>query len=101
MSPPAQPPLPTFEVQLAAPDISRWLDGNTGVRGFITRDSGAAGPHVALLAIAHGNEIGGAIVLDRLLEGGLAPRHGRLTFGFVNIAAYERFDPRHPTASRF
>ena len=101
MSPISQTALPSFEVHLTAPDISRWLPGNTGVRGFITRDSGAAGPHVALLAIAHGNEIAGAIVLDRLLETRLAPTRGKLTFGFVNLAAYERFDPRQPTASRF
>jgi predicted deacylase len=101
MSPISQPALPSFEVHLTAPDIGRWLPGNTGVRGFITRDSGVAGPHVALLAIAHGNEIAGAIVLDRLLETRLAPTRGRLTFGFVNPAAYERFDPRQPTASRF
>ena len=31
----------------------------------------------------------------------LTPTRGRLTFGFVNLAAYERFDPRQPTASRF
>ena len=101
MSPISQPALPSFEVHLTAPDIGRWLPGNTGVRGFITRDSGVAGPHVALLAIAHGNEIAGAIVLDRLLETRLSPTRGRLTFGFVNPAAYERFDPRQPTASRF
>jgi predicted deacylase len=101
MSPIAQPALPSFEVHLTAPDIGRWLPGNTGVRGFITRDSGVAGPHVALLAIAHGNEIAGAIVLDRLLETRLSPTRGRLTFGFVNPDAYERFDPRQPTASRF
>ena len=85
MSPISQPALPSFEVHLTAPDIGRWLPGNTGVRGFITRDSGVAGPHVALLAIAHGNEIAGAIVLDRLLETRLAPTRGRLTFGFVNL----------------
>jgi len=101
MSPSAQPPLPSFEVQIAAPDIRRWIGGNTGIPGFITRESGTAGPHVALLALAHGNEIAGAIVLDRLLEGGLMPAQGSLTFGFVNLAAFERFDPRHPTLSRF
>ncbi len=101
MSPVAQPPLPPFEVHLRAPDISRWLPGNTGIRGFTTRRSGTPGPHVALLAVTHGNEISGAIVLDRLLGSGLTPRRGRLTFGFVNIAAFERFDPRQPTASRF
>jgi predicted deacylase len=101
MPPIAQPPLPAFEVRLTAPDIGRWLAGNTGIRGFTTRDSGVAGPHVALLAITHGNEIAGAIVLDRLLEAELKPTRGRLTFGFVNLAAYQRFDPRQPTASRF
>ena len=101
MSPVPQPPLPTFEVHISAPDIRRWLSGNTGIPGFITRDSGTAGPHVALLAIAHGNEIAGAVVLDRLLQAGVSPTRGRLTFGFVNIAAYERFDPRQPTLSRF
>ena len=50
MSPIAQPPLPSFEVRLVAPDIGRWLAGNTGIRGFTTRDSGEPGPHVALLA---------------------------------------------------
>jgi predicted deacylase len=101
MSPLAQPSLPSFEVRLSAPDIGPWLQGNTGVRGFTTRDSKTAGPHVALLAITHGNEIAGAIVLDRLLQTGLRPSRGRLTFGFVNLAAYERFDPRQPTISRF
>src|SRR5579863_719449 len=101
MSPIPQPPLPAFDVRLAAPDIGRWLAGNTGIPGFTTRESGVAGPHVALLAIAHGNEIAGAIVLDRLLSAGVVPLRGKLSFGFVNLAAYERFDPRQPTASRF
>jgi predicted deacylase len=101
MSPIPQPPLPAFEVQITAPDIGRWLEGNTGVPGFTTRDSGVAGPHVALLALSHGNEIAGAIVLDRLLQAGLVPSRGKLTFGFANLAAFERFDPRQPTASRF
>ena len=101
MSPIVQPPLPSFEVPLLASDISHWLPGNTGIRGFTTRDSGVPGQHVALLAITHGNEIGGAIVLDRLLADGLTPTRGKLTFGFVNLTAYARFDPRQPTASRF
>lgn len=101
MPTPVQPPLPLFPVHLSAPDIRGWITGNTGVPGFTTRDSGIAGPHVALLAIMHGNEIAGAIVLDRLLRSGLVPTHGRLTFGFGNLVAYERFDPRQPTTSRF
>lgn len=96
-----QPPLPQFDVRLAAPDIGAWMVGNTGIQGFTTRTSGRPGPHVALLALMHGNEIAGAIVLDRLLRSDLAPARGKLTFGFLNIAAYERFDPRQPTLSRF
>jgi predicted deacylase len=96
-----QPPLPQFEVRVSKPDIAAWLPGNTGVKAFTTRDSGQPGLHVALIALIHGNEIAGAIAMDKLLRGGLAPVRGRLTFGFANIAAFARFDPRQPTASRF
>jgi hypothetical protein len=101
MPPIAQPPLPSFDVRLIAPNIGPWIAGNTGVPGFTTRVAHTDGPHIALLAISHGNEIAGAIVLERLLREGLRPARGKLTFGFVNLAAYERFDPRQPTASRF
>jgi predicted deacylase len=94
-------PLPAFKVHLSRPDISRWVAGNTGIPGFTTRDSGRPGPHVAVLSLMHGNEIAGPIVLDRLLRAGLQPTQGKLSFGFVNLAAFEQFDPRRPTASRF
>jgi len=96
-----QPPLPQFDIHLEVPDISAWLRGNTGIPGFTTRDSGKPGPHVALMALIHGNEFAGAIVLDRLLRGGIRPLKGKLTFGFANLAAFARFDARQPTASRF
>jgi len=96
-----QPPLPQFDIHLEVPDISAWLRGNTGIPGFTTRDSGKPGPHVALMALIHGNEYAGAIVLDRLLRGGIRPLKGKLTFGFANLAAFARFDARQPTASRF
>ncbi|HUB11295.1 MAG TPA: succinylglutamate desuccinylase/aspartoacylase family protein [Acetobacteraceae bacterium] len=101
MAPTAPLPLPPFEVRLAAPDLGRWTAGNTGVPGFTSRASPRPGPHVMLLALSHGNEIAGAVALDRLLAAELAPTRGTLTFGFVNLAAFERFDPRHPTLSRF
>jgi hypothetical protein len=102
MGPFASPvPLPDFKVRLAAPDLSRWRPGNTGIPGIITRESRAPGPHVALLSLMHGNEIAGAIVLDDLLRSGLAPRRGRLSFVFANLAAFQRFDPQRPTVSRF
>ena len=49
----------------------------------------------------HGNELAGAIVLDQLLRAGLRPTRGKLSFGFLNLAAFDRFDPLRPTASRF
>jgi len=99
--PPAAPPIPQFAVDLAPPDLGPWVAGNTGVPGFTTRESGLPGPHVALIALTHGNELAGAIVLERLLRERLRPQIGRLTFGFANLAAFARFDARQPTASRF
>ncbi len=93
--------IPQFIVELAPPDLTPWRAGNTGVPGFTTMAATAAGPHVVVVALMHGNEIGGAVVLDRLLRAGLRPRRGRLTVGFANLAAYERFDAAQPTASRF
>ena len=93
--------LPQFDVRLAPPDLSRWLPGNTGLRGVIQIESGRGGPHVALTALMHGNEIAGAIVLDELLRADFRPRCGRLTVGFLNLAAFTRFDAAQPTASRF
>ncbi|HEY1413526.1 MAG TPA: succinylglutamate desuccinylase/aspartoacylase family protein [Rhodopila sp.] len=77
------------------------MPGNTGIPGITTRDSGRPGPHVALLSLMHGNEIAGAIVLDDLLRAGLMPTCGKLSFGFANLAAFNRFDPQRPTVSRF
>ena len=90
-----------FPVQVAAPDLSPWLAGNTGIAGFHQVTAAAPGPHVGIIALIHGNEIAGAIVLDRLLRANLQPRAGRLTLGFANLAAFSRFDPAQPTASRF
>jgi succinylglutamate desuccinylase len=92
---------PRFPVEIPTPDIAPWLAGNTGIRGFTTRDSGKAGPHVVLVCLTHGNEIAGAIVLDQMLRAGVTPAIGKLTFGFANVAAFARFDPENPIASRF
>lgn len=93
--------LPEFKVRLCPPDISPWMAGNTGVPGITTLASDRPGPHVALLSLMHGNELAGAIVLNRLLRTGLRPAQGQLSFGFLNLTAFERFDPLRPTASRF
>jgi predicted deacylase len=102
MKPPSSPPdAPRFDVLINPPDLSPWLAGDRDIPGVITRESGRPGPHVVLLSLMHGNEFAGAIVLDRLLREHLTPLRGKLSVGFVNLAAFERFDPRTPTLSRF
>ncbi|MDD2877000.1 MAG: succinylglutamate desuccinylase/aspartoacylase family protein [Acidiphilium sp.] len=93
--------LPRFEVAVTPPDITPWLNGNTGVRGFSTFAATRSGPHVLILGLIHGNELGGAAALSALLRAGLRPTRGRLTLGLANIDAFARFDPENPTASRF
>ena len=90
-----------YPVELEAPDISSYKEGNTGVDYVYTFDSNTSGPHVMVSAIVHGNELCGAIVLDFLLKNDVRPVAGKLTFGFMNVAAYQRFDPADPGASRF
>ncbi|HYF09713.1 MAG TPA: succinylglutamate desuccinylase/aspartoacylase family protein [Acetobacteraceae bacterium] len=92
---------PDLAVNLAAPDIRRWLPGNCGVPGVWSFAAEAPGPHAAIVGIVHGNEIAGAILLDRWLSAGIRPVRGRLTFIFANCDAFHRFDPADPTASRF
>ena len=88
-------------VELLALDISPHRRGNAGIDYVTTLDSGASGPHVMLSALVHGNELCGAHALDFLLREGIRPQRGRLTLAFMNVAAYARFDPGHPAASRY
>jgi predicted deacylase len=92
--------LPRLLVELAPPELAPWLAGNVmpGVWSFA---AAAPGPHVAVVALMHGNEIAGAVLLDRWLRAGLRPLAGRLTLVLANIDAFARFDPEDPTASRF
>lgn len=91
----AEPP-----VELAAPDIARWR-GDGPIPWVATRESGRPGPHLMILALVHGNEISGAIALDRLLGAGFRPAAGTVSLGFANVAAYRRFDPARPTEARY
>lgn len=91
----------TFPIELEAPDISAYAAGNTGIPYVTTFDSGVAGPHVMVNALTHGNELCGAITLDYLFRNGVRPTRGKLTLGFANVAAFERFNPSQPTASRY
>jgi predicted deacylase len=91
-------PLPCVDVEL--PDIARWARGNTGIPYVWRFASGAAGPHVTVQALTHGNEVCGAIALDWLLNLGIRPTRGTLTLVFANAAAYRTFDRADPYAAR-
>lgn len=90
-----------YPIEVTFPDIATHETSNTGIAYVHTFDSGAAGPHVMINALTHGNEVCGAIVVDALLRAQLRPRRGRLTLAFANVAAYRRFDPAKPDAARF
>jgi predicted deacylase len=88
-------------VELKAPEIERHRSSATGTDYVHTLDSGKPGPHVLVNALTHGNEICGAITVDRLLREGVRPVRGKLTLAFANVEAFQRFDPRNPYATRF
>ena len=93
--------MPQVAVELRAPDIEPHRGSASGVEFVHTFVSGRPGPHVMVNALTHGNEICGAIVVDRLLRRGLRPARGTLTLAFANIEAFLRFDPLNPYATRF
>jgi predicted deacylase len=94
-------PAATYPVELAAPDLSAYAAGTAGIPYIASFDSGRPGPHVLVNALTHGNEICGAIALDHLLRRATRPAAGILSLAFANVAAFRRFDPARPTASRF
>jgi len=93
--------MPSVAVELEAPPIESHRRSATGVEFIHTFESGKPGPHVLVNALTHGNEICGAIVVDRLLREGLRPVRGTLTLAFANVEAFLRFDPKRPYATRF
>jgi predicted deacylase len=90
-----------YRVEIDPPDLAPYRAGNTGLDYVTSFDSGQPGPHVLLNALTHGNEICGAIALDRLIRAGTRPARGKLTFCFANVAAYRAFDRASPNASRY
>ncbi len=88
-------------IELTAPVIDTHRQSSTGVDFVHSFESGLPGPHVMVNAVTHGNEICGALVVDRLLRMGLRPTRGTLTLSFANIDAFSRFDPKRPYATRF
>jgi hypothetical protein len=87
-------------VELTAPDIGPWQQGNTGVDWVHRFDSGQPGARVLVQALTHGNEICGAIAMDWLLRLAWRPVAGCVTLAFANVQAYARFDPANPFPSR-
>lgn len=90
-----------YQVELSPPDISGYRQGNSGIDYVTTFDSGKPGPHVMVNAVTHGNELCGAIAVDRLFKMNLRPRRGKLSLAFANVAAFHSFNPALPHASRF
>ena len=87
-------------LELTAPDIEARCAGNTGIDHVTRFESGVPGPHVLINGLCHGNELCGAIAIDRLLGHGIRPARGELTLCLANVAAFRRFDPARPHASR-
>lgn len=86
--------------QLQPIDIERYAGGNTGIDHVWHFAGPVSGPHAAILALMHGNELCGAHALAFLLDNGLRPARGALTLAFANVDAYRRFDAANPNAAR-
>ena len=87
-------------VELTAPEISSYRKG-PDVDYVQSWEADAPGRHVMISALTHGNELCGALAVERLLKMGVRPKRGRLTLAFINVAAFTLFDPDDPYASRF
>lgn len=94
-SSPASPP-----IEVAFPDLARFAAGNCGIPYVWTFAASRPGPHLLIQALTHGNEVCGAIALDRLLREEVRPARGTLSLVFANVDAYQRFDRDRPFASR-
>lgn len=90
-----------YPIELPFPDLSHWKSGNCGVDYIFQFKSNEPGKHAMIMSLIHGNEISGALVVDRLLRDRFKPRRGTLTLGFANVAAYEAFSADEPDATRF
>lgn len=88
-------------VELTAPDIGAYRNPRGRWPWVTTFTAPRPGPHVAVLALVHGNELAGAIALDWLFRREVRPLRGRLSLAFANVEAFRRFDPADPTASRW
>ena len=77
----------TYPIEVRFPVISARAKGNTGIAYVHTLNSGTPGPQVMTNALTYGNEVRGAIVVDKLLCCGTRPRSSKLTLPFVKVHA--------------
>jgi predicted deacylase len=90
-------------IETTFPDISRWETSNTAYPYVWSFSSAAAGPHVCVTALVHGNEVCGAMACDWLLTefaAGLRPVRGTLSIVLANVDAYQSFNAETPFESR-
>jgi predicted deacylase len=88
-------------IEIAPPDLRPFARGDGGIPFSLCLPSGRPGPTVVINALMHGNELSGAIALLELLDRRVRPERGTLWLTFANVAAFARFDPVRPLASRF
>ncbi len=69
-------------------------------KGVLTFAGAQPGPHVAITALIHGNELCGLYALIRLAGNMPTMMSGKLSLILCNLDAYSRFDPREPVAAR-
>lgn len=91
---------PEQPLELLPLDLDAYRHGNTGIDYCHRFDSGLEGPDLVIVGLTHGNEFCGAHALCELFERDVRPLRGSLTLIFNNVAAYKRFDPLRPYASR-
>jgi len=93
--------LPQDADTLAAPDISGYRLGNTGIDYCHRIDSGRPGPTVLVNGLTKGDEICGLAAVLALLDAPPALQAGTLLLTLANVAAYERFDAADPARAKF
>lgn len=76
----------------ALPPPDAIAQGNTGTPGVWHFPAAAPGPHVAITALIHGNEVCGAHAAWELVRSAPRPPRGSLTVVFCNLEAYTRLD---------
>jgi succinylglutamate desuccinylase len=74
---------------------------NCGTPGVWRFESTSPGPHVAITALIHGNEVCGAAALWRLAQSELQIACGRLTIVFCNLEAYSALNDANKQERRW